>query len=468
MRTKLDPQTPLVFSQPTTRTTREYHEKYERISEVLDATPEILTVLHEDLKQPLKYASSADRNGRSCRFTTDSVLRILIVLVIEAMSLRRLVVLIDDSEFFRRFTRIHDRGMMDYSTLDKLKNSVRSETWKSVNSLLAVYACETEQISGDLLRVDTTAVETNIHHPTDSSLLWDCYRVVARLITQARELDPAAVGDRRLQRARAKKIARDIGRLAGKKKSRERMEPLYVELLRLVGTVLALAKEVQSSLLKSTAAGKYGLFEGLRAEAIGEALAHYTALAEQVCDQATRRVLEGQQVPNDEKLFSIFEEHTELLKRGKVARAIEFGHMIQIQQVREKFITDYEVFPKRPNETLLLDRCLEQHKELFGHYPDTMTADKGYYDSAIIAELGDKVDLIAIGKKGKRTAEQTEHEHSEEFRSAQRFRAGIEGSISFLKRVLGLFRCFSKGWEHFVSTVGMTVVTHNLLKLAAP
>ena len=468
MRAKLDPQIALVFSEPTTKITREYYEKYQRISEVLDATPDILAILHEDLKQPLKYASSADKGGRSCRFTTDNVLRILIVMIIESMSLRRVVVLIDDSEFLRRFTRIHDRGMMDFTTLDKLKNSVRPETWKRVNSLLTVYAYETERISGDRLRVDTTAVETNIHHPTDSSLLWDCYRVLARLITQARELDPATVGDRRLQRPRAKKIARDIGRLAGKKKSRERMKPLYAELLRLVGTVLAWAKDVRSSLLKSAAAGKYELIEGLRAEGIAETLAHYIPLAEQVSSQAMRRVLEGEQVPNDEKLFSLFEEHTELLKRGKVPKEIEFGHMIQIQQVREKFITDYQVFPERPNETLLLLPCLEQHKGLFGHYPETLTADKGYYDGARIEALEDKVDNIAIGKKGKRTPEQTEREHSAEFRSAQRFRAGIEGSISFLKRVLGLFRCFNKGWKHFAATVGMTVFTHNLLKLAVP
>ena len=142
--------------------------------------------------------------------------------------------------------------------------------------------------------------------------------------------------------------------------------------------------------------------------------------------------------------------------------------MIQIQQVPQKFITDYDVFFKRPNETLLLEPCLEQHKKLFGDYPDVVTADKGYYDGTIFEALKKKVATIAIGKKGKRTAEQTEYEHSAEFRSGQRFRAGVEGSISFLKRVLGLFRCFSKGWEHFVSTVGMTIFTHNLLKLAAP
>ena len=286
MRRKLDPQMPLEFTQATTKTTREYHEKYERISEVLDSTPEILTLLHEDLKKPLKYARAAGQSGRSCDFTTDNVLRIVLVMTLESMSLRRTVVLIDDSDFLRRFTRINDQGMMDYSTLDKLKNSIRPETWKRVNSALATFACKEarisgdrlrvdkadfttdnvlrivlvmtlesmslrrtvvliddsdflrrftrindqgmmdystldklknsirpetwkrvnsalatfackeERISGDRLRVDTTAVETNVHYPTDSALLWDCYRVLARLIAQARELDPVVVGDR--------------------------------------------------------------------------------------------------------------------------------------------------------------------------------------------------------------------------------------------------------------------------------
>ena len=440
MRCKLDPQTALEFTEATTKTTREYHEKYERISEVLDATPEILTLLHEDLKKPLKYARSTAKSGRSCNFTTDNILRIVLVMTIESMCLRRVVVLIDDSEFLRRFTRINDRGMMSYSALNKLKNSVRPETWEKVNSALATYAYEKERISGDRLRVDTTAVETHVHYPTDSVLLWDCYRVFSRLIVQARELDPAVVGDRRLQRARAKNLSRDIGRLAGKKNSRERMKPLYSELLRLVGVVLAWSKDVQTSLSKNAAVGKYGLMEGASAEGIAAQVAHYTPLAEQVCDQSRRRVLDGEQVPNGEKLFSIFEEHTELLKRGKVAKKIEFGHMIQIQQVREKFITGYDVFAKRPNEVLLLEPCLEQHKELFGQYPNTFTADKGYYDRAKIDALRDKVENIAIAKKGKRTDEETEREHSAEFRSGQRFRAGVEGSISFLKRMLEIGR----------------------------
>ena len=105
--------------------------------------------------------------------------------------------------------------------------------------------------------------------------------------------------------------------------------------------------------------------------------------------------------------------------------------------------------------------------KLFGEYPETLAADKGYYeDMATVHSLGEKIDLVSIAKKGKRSVEESRREADPEFRFAQRFRAGIEGTISYLKRILGLFRCFNKGWEHFVSTVGATIFTHNLLILA--
>lgn len=141
--------------------------------------------------------------------------------------------------------------------------------------------------------------------------------------------------------------------------------------------------------------------------------------------------------------------------------------MIHLQQVTGKFITDYRVFRKRPVEHQLLESALEGHRELFGTYPNAIAADKGYYESmSAIDELQRKVPVVSIAKKGKRTVEQTEREHDPLFRLAQQFRAGVEGSISFLKRILRLARCFNKGWKHFVATVGQTVFAHNLLVLA--
>ena len=110
---------------------------------------------------------------------------------------------------------------------------------------------------------------------------------------------------------------------------------------------------------------------------------------------------------------------------------------------------------------------MESHKKLFGHYPDELAGDKGYYENmAAIDRLQKKVPMVSIAKKGRRTPEETEREHDLLFRIAQRFRAGVEGTISFLKRMLRLARCFNKGWEHFVSTVGQTIFAHNLLVLA--
>jgi IS5 family transposase len=209
------------------------------------------------------------------------------------------------------------------------------------------------------------------------------------------------------------------------------------------------------------------VMDAAKAAAIAEQIDHYTVLGRQVVSQTQRRVLQGERVPNNEKLFSIFEPHTELLKRGKAGKDVEFGHMIQIQQVEGKFITDYEVFDERPVDCELIDSALKSHKTLFGHYPDELAADKGYYESMdAIDRLQRKVPMVSIAKKGRRTPDETEREHDALFRLAQRFRAGVEGSISFLKRILRLARCFNKSWEHFVSTVGQTILAHNLLILA--
>ena len=141
--------------------------------------------------------------------------------------------------------------------------------------------------------------------------------------------------------------------------------------------------------------------------------------------------------------------------------------MIQIQQVPEKFITDYEVFKKKPIEYELLEPAIENHKSLFGEYPDTLAADKGYWENQTVTKkLSKKVEMVSIAKQGRRTDAETERETDPAFRHAQRFRAGVEGSISYLKRILGLFRCYNKGWEHYACTVGTTVFAHNLLILA--
>lgn len=467
MRVKVNAQAQFDFQPSTLKLTNRYYAKYESISTILDKAPAILDAVHQDLKKPLKYAKTKTRDGGTYTYTSDQVLRILLCQVIEGASLREIIIRIDDSHFLRRFTRLYDGPMMDFTTLDKLKNSIPPATWKKVNLLLGRHAIDQELISGEKVRLDTTAVETNIHWPTDSSLLWDTYRVLARLIERARELDPAAVGDWRLHPRRAKRLAQQIGRKGGKQNSSSEIQLLYKDLLGRVEALFQWALRVGQNLQAGRAKHRYGFFEDAVAQAIAEDLAHYRELGERVVDQARRRVFLGESVPNSEKLFSLFEPHTELLKRGKAGKPIEFGHMIQIQQVAQKFITDYDAFEHKPVEHQLLGRALDRHRALFGKTPKEVAADKGYYESVDALEsLRKQVKLVCIGKKGNRTQEETEREHDPAFRHAQRFRAGIEGTISFLKRVLGLFRCFNKGWEHFSASVGQAIFSHNLLILA--
>jgi IS5 family transposase len=466
LRPKFEAQREFEFPTSNLKLTREYYANYEAISKILDANPEILDLAHRDLRRAL-ITSNGSRPVR-VRFTTEHALRLLVVQSLEGLSLRQTVVRVDDSRALRQFVRLGMKPMMDFTTLDKLKNALRPVTWKKIHDALAQQAVREERISGDRLRLDTTAVETNIHWPTDSTLLWDTYRVLARLIERAREVDPGVVGPGRLHPRRAKREALAITRAAAQKGRRARsLKRPYQRLLRRVEEILSWAAGVAHGLVDGIESQRYGAWGHAQTEALVEELAHFHALGVRVIDQARRRVVHGESVPNGEKLFSVFEPHTELLIRGKAGKPVEFGHMIQIQQVEEKFITDYEVFEKKPVEPPLLKSALASHRKLFGFDPSLFAADKGYFKNMdLIRELEQKIDVVSIAKKGKRTVEETERERDPLFRHGQAFRAGVEGSISFLKRVLRLARCSNKSWKHFVATVGQTVFAHNLLVLA--
>jgi len=468
LRSKINTQSEFNFQPSNLQITNEYYAKYEAISTILDQNPRILNALHDDLARALEDAVVEDRRGAKFRFTSDTILRIVLCQVIEGCSLRQIIVRVDDSNYLRHFVRIYNGPMIDFTAFSKLKNRIKPQTWKKVNGLLARAAVKEQLIEGDQVRLDTTAVETNIHWPTDSSLLWDIYRTLARYIEQIREIDPALVGDRRLLLRKVKKLYQKISRKASKHpRSAQALEPLYTRLFGLVENILQWSDEIAESLVRKISKHRYAPLVEAMMESCLKELVHYRGLGERVLDQARRRIIDKESVPNEEKIFSIFEPHTELLKRGKAGKPIEFGHMIQVQQVEGKFITDYEVFETKPVEYELVEPALERHKKLFGQYPDTLTADKGYYESMEQIDcLSEMIELVAINKKGKRTEEQTRRETDPAFRHAQRFRAGVEGTISFLKRVLGLFRCYNKGWEHYIATVGATVLAHNLLILA--
>lgn len=458
MRRAHDRQSTFDFQPAKLKLTSDYQERYRRIDDLLGEVPGILRRVHADLRAALERVNR--ERTRRCRYTSENVLRLAICQIVEGASLREIVVRVDDSHFLRRFCRFGPDKMMGHTLFCSLRNSIRPVTWKAMNQLLSEHALRTEMITGDELRVDTTACETNIHYPTDSSLLWDVYRTLARLIKAARKIDPSLAADRRVHKKKAKRIYAAIHRAVGKNTKAANLKPQYEALLSLVGHIFEIGEEVATALRRRKSLGT-------SAVALAGEFDHYMALGERVVDQTERRVLQGEKVPNDEKLFSIFEPHTELLKRGKAGKPIEFGHMVLFGQTREKFITNYEVYEKKPDEKGLVDGLLAQHEKLFGMRPSLFAADKGFYESQEkLAKLEESVDVVAIGKKGKRTQSELEREHSLAFKLGHAFRAGIEGSISFLKRCLRLHRCFNKGWTHYAATIGATVFAHNLLVAA--
>ena len=178
MRTKKNTQSELNFQPSNLEITNEYYAKYGRISAILDDNPGIVEAIHNDLDEALQEAAVEDRHGAKFKYTSDTVLRILLCQIIEGCSLREIVIRVDDSNFLRFFVRICNGPMIDFTTFCRLKNRIKPQTWKQVNELLARAAVEARLIDGGQLRLDTTAVETNIHWPTDSALLWDTYRTL--------------------------------------------------------------------------------------------------------------------------------------------------------------------------------------------------------------------------------------------------------------------------------------------------
>ena len=449
MRVKKDRQMRLSFTSPRgPRIVADFEHKYNRISEVLDENPAILDLVHRDLKG----AGNSNPKGRSADYTTQNILRALVVHCIEGQSLRRTIVRIAHSEFLCAFLRLGNRPVMDYSFLDRCFGTIRPQTWEAVMRKLGAYGVAEGRVDPSQVRTDTTVTEANIHWPTDASLLWDSYRVLTRLVRRARPLAPQ-VRHHRFHDRKAKKHYLYITRYSAStaKGRRREVKVRFGELIASVRRVEAIARQVHAA-----GTGSCNLeLAGIAAE-----LAQYLPAVRTIADVAERAAVHGETVAASERIFSLFEQHTELIKRGKRSTPVEFGHVIQLVQTRDKFITDYTVLERRVADSDLLAPAVEAHFRQFGSYPKAVTADCGFHGTAEVMDgVRQKVGTVAVAKN----VREWSGEQFAEFRS---FRAGIEGSISVLKRAFWLARCLFRGFRNFASSVGLSVFCHNLVLLA--
>jgi len=433
----------------------EYRSKYDFIDRFLDSEPSILKAVHQDLRN---FGSDT---GRGSQFSSEQMLRVIVVMFIEQLPYRETIIRISESDFLRNFTRIGMGKVMSHAFLCNAFKFISPQTWGRINSIVRSRAQDKGQISSTRLRLDSTVCEANIHFPTDTSLLWDTYRVLSRLIAQCSTEVPAWNLGNRFHLGKIKKLFTFVSTHSGRKnKSTARRVKMATKTL--VERVSAICDTAQCYLDNAHRIGIDGQHER---ELIDE-LHHFQQLGTHVVWQAYESQVLGNKVAASERIFSIFEEHAELLKRGKASKPVEFGHMVTIGQTAEKFISFYDVRERSLHDTKLKDIALKNHKKSFGEYPREFTADKNYYAGMEDIQNWEKhVGCMAIGKKGNRTSAEKDREHSDLFRELQKFRAGVEGTISVLKRAFGLRRCLFKGFKGFALSVGCLVFCHNLVLL---
>ena len=427
---------------------RDYRSRYQRFSQILDANEDIFSAIHQDIQG----ISTGGPTGRGGDYTTENIFRALIVQQCEGLSFRDVVIRIGNEPFLQDFLRMRKKAVMDFTFLNKCSVAIRPETWQHVNELLGQYGVAQDMVHPNVIRTDTTAVDSNIHYPTDASLLWDAWRVAARLLVRGRDLDPASCPHRFHDR-KIKKLYLYITRYISStsKKRQRRVKASFRTLIERTERIVAIAEGFCAS------AATHG---NVDLASVALELKAYLPAMKTVTDTTRRAQLNHETVPARERVFSIFEPHTELIKRGRRGKPVEFGHKVLLCQSVEKFITDYHVYEKQQADCALTESVITRHKRLFGTAPEVLAADKGFCpDSETYAELEQKVGTLAIPKRMQDFADKV-------LAHWQAFRAGIEGIISALKRAFRLVRCYFKGFKGFASAVGLGVLCHNLIVLA--
>jgi IS5 family transposase len=427
---------------------------YKTFDEYLKKYPEIEQLAHEDLQHLCKTDATRKRTPD---FTTQNLFRALIVLRNEQHSLRDTEVAIAESQTLQRFCRLDKKETISFQLIDQAFLALKPETWQLLNRYFAARMVAEEKINTDFMRSDGSVAETNIHWPTDSSLCYDSYRTVNRIVENAREAGLSRVlRGFRFHVDKIKKLNFRINQNAtAKSDDRKKLyKQDYDTIISRTEEVVRKAEEIVR------------LLEGHGSElalVFATELAGYIPFMKTIVSVARRR-FNGEAVPNEEKVFSLFEPHTELIKKGKKNKPIEFGHLVFITQTREKFITDCILYEKSPSETTMLPEVVARHEDMFGRKPLGIAMDKGCHPGKeemddLRDDYEDEVEYIGIPSRSNDFAD-------EEMGRYQRFRAGIEGSISFLKRCFGLTRVLFKGFKGFCQGVGSAIFCHNFLVMA--
>ncbi len=446
MRRKMVPQLGLIMATTDHVRAREL----EAMSRILDELRRGVDLVHRDL---VSAGGRAD-TGRNA-MTAEQVLRAMVIKQRFDCSYDELAFQLADSSSIRAFCRIPlSASAPTKSTLQRNIKRVKATTWEQINRLVIGYAQAKKIETGRKTRSDCTVVETNIHEPSDSSLLWDCVRVLVRLMTRAKETFGIPFSSRR---RRAKRRAMGILNA----KSKEQRVALYRDMLKVTVETMAQARHVSEQLQHVEAAD---LKQALLAQAIEHGIKDVLAHGKRVVDQTERRVLRGESVPATEKIVSIFEPHTDIIIKDR--RDTFYGHKVCLTSGASGLVLDLVVEKGNPADSTLAAKMVKRVASVLDKVPKQVTFDGGFSSKANVQDIKAMgVEDVAFSKHvGLDVADMAKSKWV--FRKLRNFRAGIEAGISFLKRTFGLSRCHWSGFESFSAYAWGSVLSCNLLVVA--
>ena len=435
-----------------------------QLDRVLD-DDQLFAQVRRDLVQRYRLTAVHGRHSTPA----EAILRLLVVKHLYAWSYQETVERVAESLVLRWFTRVYFRRVPAATTLLRWAQTIQPPTLHLLNDRAAQLAAQARVTRARKLRVDGTVVETTIHHPTDSGLLGDGVRVLTRLLKRAQPLVGATLaGTRDVFRDRTRTMRRALAalhRLVRRKGEAVEAEQrqLYQHLIQTTEQVVQQARQVSQAISARLRRLRPSATARARGERLRQAMTRFLPLVKQVIQQTRTRVLEGGQVPAQEKIVSLFEPHTRILQRRKTGVPIEFGRHVVLSEVEGGIVTRYRILPAGGGEQPELEAAVAHHRTVFGRSPELVAADRGFHApqrEARLQALG--VKHAVIPWKGPAPAERRAQEHSRAWRRRYHWRAGIEGRIHSLRRDFGLKRCADHGEVGMERRVGWGVLASNL------
>jgi IS5 family transposase len=410
-----------------------------------------LDLVYEDLVRSKR--SDTGRKG----MTAEQVLRCAVLKQYRQLTYEEMAFHLDDSSVFRAFARL-DMGQYPCKSIlqDNIK-ALREETWEAIHRELMLYARREGIEKGKKIRVDSTAIETDIHAPTDSTLLCDGIRIITRWLQAGKEFVPQPVYPFSDHTRVAKKRLMVI--LNAKKD--EVRQAAYRDLVLYAGRVVGYAEAAIAELRSFIG---LGITDTFAAKALANDLERAIGILRKVIDQTERRVFRGEKVPASEKIVSFFEDHTDIIVKGR--RETIYGHKVFLTGGASTLILDCVIDRGNPADSDRYRCLLDRHAALFGHMPRQVAADGGFASQANLAYAkGRQVKDAAFAKK-RYLSVLAMAKSQWVYRMLRNFRAGIEAGISTLKRAFGLDRCTWSSWAGFKRYVWSSIVSYNLLVMA--